>query len=160
MTDKAGVIADIQAVDQRIAALRERVIAAAATPLLEGEWSVRDVLSHLAARANPVALVRGRIESPAATPDQSARRDIVAVNQGQIDERRSASATDLLDEIRQGHAEASSAIQSLDEAFLSTQVSIPMPPGEVVAIDLIQMAGPRHDNSHWDAIEAALPHVS
>ena len=102
MTETADVIAAIQAVDQRIEALRDRVTAAADTPLLEGEWSVRDALSHLAARANPVALVCSRIESAAADPDQSARRDIGNVNQRQIDERRSASVADLLEENHPG----------------------------------------------------------
>ena len=76
----------IEAIDARVTALRARLEQHADTPLLEGEWRVRDALSHLAARANPVPNVLRRLtahEAGTVLP----RPDIHEVNAGQVEER-------------------------------------------------------------------------
>ena len=57
MATREAIVQAIRNADARSEALRERIIAAPAAPLAEGEWRVRDALSHLAARANPLPLI-------------------------------------------------------------------------------------------------------
>ncbi|MSQ29789.1 MAG: hypothetical protein EXR68_04800 [Dehalococcoidia bacterium] len=54
--ERDELVSAIEAADARARALRARLEQHADTPLLEGEWRVRDALSHLAARANPVRM--------------------------------------------------------------------------------------------------------
>ena len=61
MTTRDEIIAGIRAVDERLAALRDRIIASGEQPLQEGTWVIRDALSHLAARANGVDRVIQRL---------------------------------------------------------------------------------------------------
>ena len=69
MTTRDEITTAIRDIDTRLAALRDRIIEGGDKPLLEGDWRVRDALSHLAARANGVDRVLQRLRAwEAGTP--------------------------------------------------------------------------------------------
>ncbi|MCK9496087.1 MAG: maleylpyruvate isomerase N-terminal domain-containing protein [Dehalococcoidia bacterium] len=157
MTTREEFIAAVQQVDERLAALREQIVAGGEKPLQEGTWRVRDALSHLAARSNGVARVLARVEAadnPSATPP--APRNIDEINAGQVEERTDRSVEELLDEIAAGHAAAIEAARGLDDETLARSLPLGFRPGDATVAELLAMGGPRHDGNHLDQVEAAL----
>ena len=109
MATREAIIETIRKSDARGEALRERIIAAPEAPLADGEWRVRDALSHLAARANPLplieavsAMLQAEGAPPAFDPDTQ--------NAEQIAERADKSAFDILDEMHAAYEEAIAGI--------------------------------------------------
>lgn len=156
---KDDFIEAVRQVDERIASLRDQILANPEKPLLEGEWRVRDALSHLAARANGVGRVLARVQAqdnPGSGSQPPAPLNIDEINAGQVEERRDRSVEDLLDEIQSGHAAAIEAIQQVDDATLGRSIPMGFRPGEAQVAEMMVMGGPGHDNNHLDQIEAAL----
>ena len=156
MTTREDVIAAIQGIDRRLDGLRERILAQAEQPLLEGTWRVRDALSHLAARANGVDRVTQRVRAAQAGTPMAPVASIDEINAGQVLEREGATVRELLDEIRAGHAAAIEAIGRLDDPTLEHPLPMANRPDLSPAIDMMLRGGPNHDNVHLDQIEAAL----
>jgi hypothetical protein len=142
--------------DALLRSLADRIVAAPATPLLQGEWTVRDGMSHLAARANGVTMVEAVASGAFNTDDASASFDIDAINRQQIAERVEKDARDLIDETIAGHARAITELAHLDDATLTSSLTLPMFEQPVLFIDLLVMVGPGHDASHIAEIQAAL----
>ena len=92
MGAKQDVAQAYREIDARIEARREQMLAGGDTGLAEGTWSVRDALSHLAARSNGVARVVARAEAAAGGGDAPARPPggIDEINAGQVEERKDA----------------------------------------------------------------------
>jgi hypothetical protein len=148
----------IEDVDARLDALRERIVAGGEHMLsVAEEWRVRDALSHLAARANGVQRVVDRAEA-AADGSAPARppTSIDDINAGQIAERTDRSVEQLLDEIREGHGAAISAVQGLSAEFLEREIPMGFRPGNIAVGDMIARGGPGHDSNHLDDIESSL----
>ena len=156
MTTRDDIITAIGGVDARLATLRERIIAGDARPLAEGTWRVRDALSHLAARANGVDRVVQRLRAFEAGTPVAQPATIDEINAGQVEERRETSVTQLLDEIRAGHAAAIGALAHVDDATLAKTMPQGFRPGEAAVAEMIVRGGPGHDGGHIDQIEAAL----
>lgn len=142
--------------DALLRSLAGRIVAAPATPLLQGEWTVRDGMSHLAARANGVTMVQAVASGAFNTEDASASFDIDAINRQQIAERLQNDARALIDETIAGHARAITELAHLDDDTLAGTLSLPMFEQPVTFIDLLVMVGPGHDASHIAEIQAAL----
>lgn len=149
------IVSAIEATDARLEGLRERLIEAGERPLASGEWRVRDALSHVAARANPVARSIWRMES-ALAPGGAPALDIHEENAGQVRDRSGQSVAELLAEIVDGHRAAVTELLALDEDTLARRFPVAFPPHELSVIEFIQRAGPQHDNSHLDEVEAAI----
>lgn len=156
MTTRDEIIAGIREVDTRLEALRDRIIAAGEQPLQEGTWRVRDALSHLAARANGVDRVVQRLRLWESGQPFMPPRTTDEINAGQVEERTDASVTDLLDEIRAGHAAALAALEHVDDTTLAKEMPQGFRPGDAPVGDLIHRGGPGHDAGHLDQIEAVL----
>jgi hypothetical protein len=142
--------------DALLRSLADRIVAAPATPLLQGEWTVRDGMSHLAARANSVTVVHAIAGGLFNTEDASTSFDIEAENRQQIADRLDKDARDLIDETIAGHARAITELAHLDDATLTSSLTLPMFEQPVTFIDLLVMVGPGHDASHIAEIQAAL----
>lgn len=142
--------------DALLRSLAERIVSASATPLLQGEWTVRDGMCHLAARANGITMVQAVASGAFSTEGATATFDIDAINRQQIADRTEKSARDLIDETIAGHAKAITELAHLDDATLSSLISLPMFDQPVSFIDLLIMSGPGHDASHLAEIQAAL----
>lgn len=156
MTARDEIIQAIQAVDARLATLHDRIVQEGDRPLQEGTWRVRDALSHLAARANGVDRVLQRLRAAQAGTPLPPPASIDDINAGQVEERRDASVTDLLEEIRSGHAAAIAALGHVDEATLATPLAQGTRPGDAPVADMILRGGPTHDGNHLETIEAVL----
>lgn len=156
MATRDEVVAAIQAVDTRLDGLKARILAQGDAPLKEGTWQVREALSHLAARANGVGRVAGRVAAAQAGTPAAPPADIDAINADQVSERSSKSVAELLDEIATGHAAAIAAIATVDQAVLDHPLTMGVRPGEMPASDMMLRGGPGHDSNHLDQIEAAL----
>lgn len=158
MSSREDFVAAVHGVDERIAAIRADILAGADRPLLEGTWRVRDALSHLAARANGVPRVLAMV---AATDDPSKGStptlgNIDEINAGQVEQRAERSVEELLDEIREGHADALAAAAAVDDATLARSIPLGFRPGDATVGELLLLGGPRHDGNHLDQVEAAL----
>ncbi|MGE3857667.1 MAG: maleylpyruvate isomerase N-terminal domain-containing protein [Dehalococcoidia bacterium] len=156
MTTRDEIIAGIRQVDERLAALRERILAQGEQPLAAGEWTVRDALSHMAARGNGVDRVVQRLRLWEAGQPFMPPRTTDEINAGQVEERTSASVAELLEEIRVGHAAAIAALEHVDDATLAKEMPQGFRPGDAPVADLIVRGGPAHDGGHLDEIEAVL----
>ena len=156
MTTRTDIIEAIRAIDARLAALHERIVADGERPLLEGTWRVRDALSHLAARGNGVDRVVQRLRATQAGTPVTPVTTIDDINAGQVEERRGATVTELLEEIRTAHAAAITALDRTDDATLATLLAQGFRPGEAPVADMILRGGPGHDGNHIEQIEAAL----
>ena len=150
MATREEIAEAIRTADARIEALGERIAAGAERPLPEGEWRVRDALSHLAATANPVPAILARAAAPGG--EQAPR----AGNEDQIAARAEASAADLVAETREGYRAALEALAGAEEAVLARSIPLGFRPGEATAGEMLHMLAAGHAGGHIDDIEAAL----
>ena len=155
MATREAIIEAVRAADARCEALRERIVAAPDTPLAEGSWRVRDALSHLAARANPLPLVEA-VRAMSEMEGDAPPFDVDAQNAAQIAERADRSAAEILDEMRAAHAAAIKSVGALDDETLALPVKLPMMPNEIAMSDLMHMSMGMHVDAHFGEIEAAL----
>ena len=156
MATREAIVQAIRNADARGEALRERIIAAPEEPLAEGEWRVRDALSHLSARANPLPLIEmvsAMAESGAEGPPPD---DGEAMNAQQIAERASMSAAEILDEMHAAYEEGVAGINALDDETLARSLKLPIMPNEIEMSDLVLMSTSMHVDAHLGDIEAAL----
>lgn len=155
MATREAIVQAIRNADARGDALRERIIATPEAPLAGGEWSVRDALSHLAARANPLPLIemitalsQAGGEPPAFDPD--------AQNAEQIADRAKKTPAEILDEMHAAYETAIAGIESMDGEALARGVKLPVMPNEVQVSDIVLMSMGMHVEAHLGEIEAAL----
>jgi Mycothiol maleylpyruvate isomerase N-terminal domain len=152
------IVADIKACDERLEQLKAAMIAHPDAPLPEGTWTVRDALSHIAARANGVAMaVAVANNSLGANPaDVGPTFDIDVVNRQQIADRATKDVDALLSETRAGHEAAIGQLASIDDQLLARRMKLPYFEDEVTVIDLIALAGAGHEQSHINDIARAV----
>src|SRR5437016_1235849 len=108
------VIQAIEEVDARVTALRVRLEQKPEAHLPTGEWRVRDALSHLAARSNPVANVLRRLDQAAQQGAAAPRVNIDEINHEQVEERSSKDIVAILDELQAGHRATIEALPADD----------------------------------------------
>lgn len=158
MTTRDEIKEALSAVDTELAELRESILASPERPLLEGEWTVREALCHLAARSNSVPLVLGMLERARSDSEagRNVARNIDEVNHGQIVERDGRSVQELLDEISAGHETERKAVDGLDEELLEQEFPNFRGDGTMPASQLLLMASAGHDRSHVKQIRDAL----
>lgn len=148
------VIAAVREVDVRLSALEASIRANADAPLLSGEWRVRDALSHLAARSNPVPNVLRRLAAAAAPGGATAPRvNIDDINAGQVEERSSRSVSEILAELHTGHQ---ATIDSLPADDVLAQTLPAAQGGDVPVAEIIARSGARHEQNHLNDVEAAI----
>ena len=157
MATKHDIADAIRANDARIEGLRTRILVRPEQPLPEGEWHVRDALSHVAARANPVPRILARVKAlDGADAGPAPRIDIDEINHGQVEERHGASPEELLAEIAAGHAAAIEELAGLDDELLSRVIPLGFRPGDTTVGDMLNMAGAGHERTHLNDVATAL----
>jgi hypothetical protein len=151
------IVEAFQAVEGRLEELVPLVRAQPEAPLLSGDWRVRDALSHVAARGNPIPRVLTRLnEVTEASGSPRPVRDIHEINAEQVRTRAGQEVDALIDELQGGHREALQNLDDLDEDVLERRLPVAFSPGELSVAEFIVVAGPRHEGNHLDDIEAAL----
>jgi hypothetical protein len=150
------IIAAIQATDRRLSALAPAILADPERLLRNGNWTVRDALCHVAARANGIALSLSYADANPAAAGAPPPLEIDEVNRRQIAERQGRAVPALLAEIAEGHRAAIGRLAELDDALLARPLDLPfLEPGSTVS-DLILLAVPRHEQAHLDLIAETL----
>lgn len=151
------IIEAIQAVDVRIKALQLLARARPDVPLESSEWRVRDALSHVAARGNPIPRVLTRLsESTDTSGNPRPVRDIHEINAEQVNTRTDRDVDALIEEARSGHRDALAQLEELDDDVLERRLVVAFAPGELSVGEFIVVAGPRHEGNHLSDIETAL----
>ena len=157
MATKDEIADAIRANDARIEGLRTRILVRPEQPLAEGEWRVRDALSHVAARANPVPRILARVKAlDGADAGTAPRINIDEINHSQVEERSGASPEELLAEIAAGHAAAIEELAGLDDELLSRVIPLGFRPGDTTVGDMLNMAGAGHERTHLNDVATAL----
>jgi len=125
------------------------------TPLLEGAWTVRDTLCHVAARANDVPLIL-RLTNPRTSEEASSMMaELDATNARQIADRSARTVDELVAEALAGYAAAHVAVSELGDAQLEQILQVPgMGPTRLA--DLLVLTYQGHAQTHLRSIEAAL----
>jgi hypothetical protein len=145
---------------ERVEGLRPSAVERPEAPLPEGEWRVRDALSHLAARATSVRMIVDRYQQATSGAAAAAARpagiDIHAVNRRQLEERSDRGVEEILKEVVGGRQEAIRSLDEIDEALLKRMVPNFRGDGEMPLGEMVLRASARHDMSHLDQIEQAL----
>lgn len=152
---KDEIATAIRKVDLRLRRLSASIATRPDAKLPEGEWTVRDALSHLAARSNSVPLATGLVES-LAKGEPLPIRNIDEINHGQVEERSSASVEEIIEESHRAHQSALEAVAALDEQLLTRMVPSFRGDGEISVAELVLAATAGHENNHLDQIEQAL----
>lgn len=156
MAKREAIVQAIRNADARGEAIRDRIVASPEAPLLEGDWNVRDTLSHLAARANPLPLIEMVTAMAESGAEQPPADEGEAMNAQQIAERAGMSAAQILDEMHAAYEEAIASIGGLDDETLARPVKLPIMPNEIEMSDLVLMSMTMHVEAHLGEIEAAL----
>jgi hypothetical protein len=125
------------------------------TPLLEGDWTVRDTLCHVAARANDVPLILRLTERQTSGEATTMLAELDATNARQIADRSSRSVDELVAEALAGYAAAHVAVSELDPAQLEQVLEVPRM-GPTRLADLLVLTYQGHAQTHLRSIEAAL----
>ena len=155
--DRAEIVQALQEADERVERLRPAILGHADAPLLEGEWTVRDCLSHVAARAEVTAIV-ARLEErlAAAAAGQTPAMNVDDINRGQVEERAGRSVEALLDEVVANHARAAEELADLSDARMEQRVPNFRGAGDSSMAEVVLRNVHGHESGHLDAIEQAI----
>lgn len=161
MTIRQQILDAMRQADERLEKLRASITAHPDARLLEGTWTVRDCMSHVAARSVATSIVR-TVEQrlAAARSGVQVAIDINAINHGQVEERKAATAAQLVDEARTGHRKAAAELAAIGDEQLARRVPEFRGPGDVSIGEMVLRNVQRHEAGHVDAVEAAVAAVT
>ena len=145
VVERIGTCAEI------IDKLRDKILANPDAALPDGDWKVRDALSHLAARANPIPTLHKRISEMNSDSEPLSTDE---ANHLQVEDRSGASIEELIKECEEGFAAAQEDIPNISDEDLLQKVKFG--DGEMHAVDIMYFGGPRHFMDHLNDIEKAL----
>ncbi len=155
MATREAIVHAIQNADARGEGMRDRIIASPEAPLAEGDWRVRDAVSHLAARANPLTLMES-LEAMARRGEMPHEFDIDAQNAEQVADRAEKSVAEILDEMHAAYEAAVADLGALDDETLARPIKLPAMPQEMQISDVVLLSMGMHVEAHLGEIEAAL----
>jgi len=151
------IVEAIRATDARLRALAPRISANDETALASGDWRVRDAMSHVAARGNPIPRTLARLNQAAdASGNPRPLRDIHELNAEQVRDRTGVSTDEMIAEALDGHRQALIDLEALDDNVLERRLVVAFDPGELSVAEFIHLAGPRHEGNHLNDIEAVV----
>lgn len=154
-TTQQDIIGAIDETEQRLRSLADQIRANPDTRLPEGEWTVRDALCHLAARANDVALLQHLAHRPADAGLPS-EIETAEMNNKQIADRSAHDVDTMIAEASQGYAEARASVAQLTDDQLA-QHAPPIPGMDPMTIaDLLVVLFRGHAQAHIVTIEQAF----
>jgi hypothetical protein len=159
--DRSEIAQALLEADERVERLRPAILANANAPLLEGKWSVRDCLSHVASRAYVTAIV-ARMEQrlAQAAAGQTPTMNVDDINRGQVEERAGHTVEALLDEVVANHAKAAEELSDLSDERLEQRVPNFRGPGDSSMAEVVLRNVHGHESGHLDAIEQAIATAS
>jgi hypothetical protein len=160
MTIRQQILDAMRQADERLEKLRASITAHPDAKLLEGTWTVRDCMSHVAARSIVTSIVR-TVEQrmAAARAGEQVAIDINAINHGQVEERKGATAVQLVDEAKAGHRQAAAELAAISDEQLARRVPEFRGAGDVSIGEMVLRNIQRHEAGHVDTAEAAIAAV-
>lgn len=150
MPTKQAIIAAIDAADHQLRAVADRLRARPTTPIPDGDWTVQELLGHVAATADYRELFR-RIETYAgAFPTLKQMED---QNERQRQALAGYGVDALLAEAEQGFAQARAAVGQLTDPQLAD--AAPMSDGSAMTVGEVVMVAIEHAQGHITQLEQA-----
>lgn len=161
MTIRQQILDAIRQADERLEKLRASITAHPDARLLEGTWTVRDCMSHVAARSVVTSIVRNvERRLAAARAAEQVAIDINAINHGQVEERKGATAAQLVDEAKAGHRRTTTELAAMSDEQLARRMPEFGGHGDVSIGELVLRIVQRHEAGHIDSVEAAIAAVT
>ena len=117
----------------------------------EGGWTARQILAHLAGRADSYQMMFQLAEAPA--PQGAPSLDVNHWNQRIVDARAGKSRDELLAEFRETHERLIQQVEALPDEML--QQTVTMPRGPVTVGDALLGSGGMHSVRHAEEVEQA-----
>lgn len=158
MTIRQQILDAMRQADERLEKLRASITAHPDARLLEGTWTVRDCLAHVAARSVVTSIVRTMEQrlAAAARAGEQVVIDINAINHAQVEERMGATAAQLVDEAKAGRRQAAAELAAIGDEQLARRAPDFRGAGDVSIGEMMLMIIQRHEAGHVDSIEAAI----
>jgi len=153
-TENEAAAAAIDAVSERLGALRSKLVANPTARRTPESWTAWNELCHLAARSNEVPRFVALAEPRPNTPRPTINID--EINQGQSDAREGKSADEVLDEALASLAEAKKTVLGLDEDILNRTYNDFRTGAERRVGEGLKMIYQNHYGTHIQQIEEAL----
>lgn len=156
MAEKQEIISQIQAgierVNQTFGGLTDEQLD---TQVHEGEggWTARQVLAHLAGRADGYEMLFQMAEGGAGF--RGGGFDVNTWNQQKVDACAGKSRDELLEEFRATHEAMIERVKATDDETLRTKVPSPRG-GEVEVGEMLMGSAGRHSIMHSEEVERAL----
>jgi hypothetical protein len=119
----------------------------------DGGWTARQVLAHMAGRAEGHQMLLSM--ATGAAPGGFSGFDVNAWNQQRVDERAERSRDELLQEFRQVHEALIENVIELPDGAFATMIPSPRG-GEIALGDMLAGSGGRHNVNHTIEVEQAL----
>lgn len=119
----------------------------------EGGWTARQILAHLAGRADGYDMLFQMAEGSEGFT--SGDFDVDTWNQQHVDARADKSRDDLLEEFRNAHRAIIERVETVDEETLQAKVPSPRG-GENAVSDMLMGSAGRHSIMHAEEVERAL----
>ena len=116
-------------------------------------WTAKQVLAHLAGRAQGYQRLLRQAQSDGA-PAPPPGFNVDEWNQQRVSERIEKTAPDLLSEFRRVHEDLIAQVEAMSDAVFETQVVRPQ--GTMTLGEAIAMVGGRHSINHTATVERAL----
>lgn len=151
MTTRQQIIDAIAAAVHQLHALTDQIRAQPDTPTRESDWTVREMLCHVAATANYSELFRRVEAADGAFPTLD---EMDADNERQRAERANRSIDELVEEAAQGFAAARESVRRLSDERLAQPA--PTPDGSAQTIADLIMVYSQHARGHITTLEQAV----
>lgn len=156
MAEKQEIVTQIQAGIERV----NETFGSLSDPQLdqqvhegEGGWTARQILAHLAGRADGYDMLFQMAKGGAGF--SSGDFDVDTWNQQHVDARADKSRDELLEEFRNAHRAIIERVETVDDETLQTKVPSPRG-GEMAVSDMLMGSAGRHSIMHAEEVERAL----
>ena len=153
MVTQQDILAAIDESNQRLHNIADQLRAQPNAPVHEGNWTIREMLCHVAASSNYATLFERIQQRGGAFPTPDALDE---ANAQQLATRTDCSVDDLLEETTRGFAEARESARALTDEELAKR-GPSGPDGEPITIgDVVMIVHRHHALSHIATLEQAI----
>ena len=155
-----SLMLNVQRAEKMAANLTEADLAKPVYGAEEPEWTVKDILAHLASMgASPsffIGMAQRAMSSSGGGGGMPADFDVNAFNNQQVEIRKEKSVFELLAEFRQGHEKGVETIAATPDEVLTFKMPNPFEGGMSSALEMIEGSCCDHEAQHLMDIAQAL----
>ena len=157
-----SLMLNVQRAEKMAANLTEADLAKPVYGAEEPEWTVKDILAHLASMGASPSFFIGMAQRAMSSSSggggggMPADFDVNAFNNQQVAARKDKTLFDLLAEFRQGHEKGVEMIAAMPDELLTFQMPNPFQGGMSTALEMIEGSCCDHEAQHLMDIAQAL----